>query len=72
MIRRRAFVFAQPLLGIAHASRDPGRAHAERRGACDIGTETVTDVKDLFGFRFEDFTLRDYDPAPHIKAAVSV
>ena len=29
-------------------------------------------VKDLFAFRFEDFTLVDYDPHPHIKAAVSV
>ena len=30
------------------------------------------DVKDLFAFRFEDFTLEDYDPHPHIKAEVSV
>ena len=29
-------------------------------------------VKDLFAFRFEHFTLVDYDPHPHIKAAVSV
>ena len=29
-------------------------------------------VKDLFAFRFEHFTLEDYDPHPHIKAAVSV
>lgn len=29
-------------------------------------------VKDIFGFRFEHFTLADYDPHPHIKAAVSV
>jgi thymidylate synthase len=29
-------------------------------------------VKDLFGFRFEDFTLTDYDPHPHIKALVAV
>lgn len=29
-------------------------------------------VKDIFGFRFEDFTLEGYDPHPHIKAAVAV
>ncbi len=30
------------------------------------------DVKDLFAFRFEDFTLEGYDPHPHIKAEVAV
>lgn len=30
------------------------------------------DVKDIFGFRYEDFRLEDYDPHPHIKAEVSV
>lgn len=30
------------------------------------------DVKDVFAFRFEDFTLEGYDPAPHIKAPVAV
>lgn len=30
------------------------------------------DVKDLFEYRFEDFTLSEYDPHPHIKARVSV
>lgn len=30
------------------------------------------DVKDIFGFTFEDFTLENYDPHPHIKAAVAV
>jgi thymidylate synthase len=29
-------------------------------------------VKDIFGFKFEDFTLEDYDPWPHIKGAVAV
>ncbi len=29
-------------------------------------------VKDIFGFRFEDFSLEDYDPHPHIKAPVAV
>lgn len=30
------------------------------------------DVKDIFGFTFEDFTLENYDPHPHIKGAVAV
>jgi len=30
------------------------------------------EIKDIDSFTFEDFELRDYDPAPHIKAQVSV
>jgi thymidylate synthase len=30
------------------------------------------DVKDLFAFRYEDFTLEGYEPHPHIKAAIAV
>ena len=30
------------------------------------------EVADLFDFKFEDFTLQEYDPHPHIKARVSV
>jgi thymidylate synthase len=30
------------------------------------------DVKSIYDFKYEDFTLLDYDPHPHIKAAVSV
>ena len=29
-------------------------------------------VKDIFGFVFDDFTLEDYDPHPHIKGAVAI
>jgi thymidylate synthase len=30
------------------------------------------EIKDIFGFTFNDFKLMDYDPHPHIKAEVSV
>lgn len=30
------------------------------------------EINDIFGFKFEDFTLEGYDPHPHIKAAVAV
>jgi len=29
-------------------------------------------VKDIFAFKYEDFTLENYDPHPHIKATVAV
>ena len=30
------------------------------------------EVKDIFGFKYEDFTIENYDPHPHIKGAVAV
>jgi thymidylate synthase len=30
------------------------------------------EVKNLFDFKFEDFELLNYDPHPHIKAAVAI
>ena len=29
-------------------------------------------IRDIFGFSFEDFTIENYDPHPHIKGAISV
>ena len=34
--------------------------------------EINPEVKDIFGFTFEDFNLKNYEPHPHIKAAVAV
>jgi len=31
-----------------------------------------SEVKDIFGFKFDDFTLKNYNPHPHIKGAVAV
>ena len=30
------------------------------------------EIKDIFDFKFEDFTLVDYNPHPHIKGVVAV
>lgn len=34
--------------------------------------EINPEVKDIFSFKYEDFTLKGYDPHPHIKGAVAV
>jgi thymidylate synthase len=34
--------------------------------------EINPDVKNIFDFKFEDFTLKNYEPHPHIKGAVAV
>ena len=31
-----------------------------------------SEVKNIFDFKFEDFTLENYDPHPHIKGKVAV
>lgn len=39
----------------------------------DLPTMKINpEVKDIFGFKYEDFELVNYDPHPHIKAAVAV
>jgi len=30
------------------------------------------DIKDIFEFKFEDFSLENYDPHPHIKGKVAI
>jgi thymidylate synthase len=30
------------------------------------------EIKDIFDFKFEDFSLENYDPHPHIKGAVAI
>ena len=34
--------------------------------------EMNPNVKDIFGFKYEDFILTGYDPHPHIKGEVAV
>ncbi len=34
--------------------------------------ELNPEVKDIFGFRYEDFALKNYNPHPHIKGEISV
>lgn len=34
--------------------------------------EINPEIKDIFGFKFEDFTLKNYEAHPHIKGAVAV
>ena len=39
----------------------------------DLPTMQINpEVKDIFSFKYEDFSLLNYDPHPHIKALVSV
>ena len=43
------------------------------RAPKDLPTMHINpEVKDLFGFKFEDFELVGYDPDPHIKAVVAI
>lgn len=43
------------------------------RAPHDLPTMTINpDIKDIFQFKFEDFTLNNYTPDPHIKAEVAI
>jgi thymidylate synthase len=62
-------------LGDAHLySNHLEQAHLQlSRSPRALPTMTINPaVKDIFGFRYEDFTLTGYDPHPHIKAEVAV
>ncbi|MCR9135540.1 MAG: thymidylate synthase [Alphaproteobacteria bacterium] len=61
--------------GDAHLYADHfDQAHLQlQRTPKPLPTMRLNDkVDDLFGFRYEDFTLEGYDPDPHIAAKVSV
>ena len=47
-------------------------AAADAADASVAGHEDRSEVKDIFAFRYEDFSLQGYDPHPHIKAEVAV
>jgi thymidylate synthase len=62
-------------LGDAHLySNHVEQAHLQlSRSPRPLPVMKITpDVKDIFGFRYEDFSLQGYDPHPHIKAEVAV
>ena len=43
------------------------------RAPRSLPTMTMSpDIKDVFGWSYEDFTLENYDPHPHIKGLVAV
>ena len=43
------------------------------REPLDLPTLRINpDITNIFDFKFEDFTLDNYDPHPHIKASVAV
>jgi thymidylate synthase len=43
------------------------------REPLDLPTLRINpDIRNIFDFKFEDFTLDNYDPQPHIKAPVAV
>ncbi len=62
-------------LGDAHIYRNHFEQVAEQlsREPRKLPTMKLNpDVKSIFDFKYDDFTLEDYDPLPHIKATVSV
>ncbi len=62
-------------LGDAHLYSnhlEQARLQLSREPRALPGMRINPEVKDLFDFTFDDFELFDYDPHPHIKAAVAV
>lgn len=62
-------------LGDAHLYRnhfDQAREQLSRTPRTLPSMHINPNIKDIFAFQFSDFELRDYDPLPHIKAAVAV
>lgn len=62
-------------LGDAHLySNHLDQAHTQLERECrPLPTMKINpQVKDIFAFKYEDFDLVNYDPHPHIKAAVAV
>jgi thymidylate synthase len=62
-------------LGDAHLYRnhlEQARLQLERAPRALPTMHILRPVSSVFEFRYEDFDLRDYDPHPHIKAAVAV
>lgn len=61
--------------GDAHLYRnhlEQARMQLERAPRALPTMKLNPEVRDLFAFKYEDFTLEGYDPHPHIKAEVSV
>jgi len=62
-------------LGDAHIylnHMDQVRLQLEREPRALPTVKLNPDIKDIFNFRFEDFTIENYNPHPHIKGAISV
>ena len=51
---------------------DQARLQLTRQPATLPQMHLNPDIKSIFDFKFEDFTLTGYDPQPHIAATVSV
>jgi thymidylate synthase len=79
LYQRSADVFLGVPFNIAFGDTHLYNNHLEQaelqltRDCRPLPTMTLNpEVKDIFGFKYEDFTLSNYDPHPHIKAEVSV
>ena len=62
--------FGDAHLYLNHSSRRDCSCRAQPRPLPTLRLNPA--AKDLFAFRYEDFSLEGYDPHPHIKAAVAV